>query len=122
MIEIDHLGLDTTRCGHGGAPQNLLPPLRVSGYRDRSWAAVAGGLSGLVLEFLEQTGRVGGQLGEAVRRLELRDEASGMPCGTAGQGSLLQDDDICDPASGQVIRHAAADNSATNDDHLGAVG
>ena len=103
---------------HRRAPPDLLPALGVGRHRDRPGRAVSGGLAGLVLERLEERGRVGGQLGEAVGGLELRHEPGRMPCGAAGELALLEHHHVGDPPPGQVVGHAAAHDAAADNNDL----
>jgi len=121
FVEVDDPRLDADTLGHGGAAKDLLPTLLVVRNGDRAGGAVAGGLAGFVLELLEQSGRVGGELGQRVRRLELTDQPGGVPCRATGERALLQHGDVGDAPTGQVVGDAAADDAATDDDDFSTI-
>jgi hypothetical protein len=53
------------------------------------------------------------------RRTQLRDQASGVPCGAGGQLFSLQEDHVFPPQLGEVVRDRAADDATADDDHAG---
>ena len=70
-IHIDDFGLDIEAGSHRRPAHDLFPAFLIGGHRDRPRRSVAGRLPGLVLELLEESRGIGGQLRQAVRRLEL---------------------------------------------------
>ena len=76
--------------------------------------------------FLFQTGvKLGAvfiDFGHAIGRAKTANQTGGVPGGTAGQLVLLEQHDILPAQFGEVIRNAAANNAAPNDDDLGFFG
>ena len=122
LIRFEDLNFDSGGPGHRHPPQNLLPSFGIRRHRDRSGGAVAGSLVGFVLQLLEEAGGVGGQFGEGVVRLELADQSGGVPGGSAGQGVLLQQQDIGYAPSGEVIGDRTAHDAAADHHHLRPIG
>ena len=122
LVHVDLAGLDADSGPHRRAAQDLLPTLGIRRDRDRARRPEAGGLARLVLQRFEQAHRVRGELGEAVRRLELRRQPGCMPGGAGGELVLLEQQHVADAATHEVVGDGTADDASADNDHCGSVG
>src|SRR5438876_4942017 len=83
---------------------------------DAARAPESRGLSRLRFELLVEHGAVAREAGEVVAGAELADEARRMPRGAAGEVATLEEHDVAPPELRQVIRDAASDDPASDDD------
>ena len=105
-----------------GLPLQLLPAVGSGREVDGSRAPVAGRLTGLGLEVLEDPDAALDDLSRAGRRAGQRHEPGGVPGGTRGQALALEQDDVRPAAAGQVVGDAAPDDAAADHDDVGALG
>ena len=100
----------------------FLEALLVRGDRHRTALLEAGRLTGLGFEGGEQVRRVLRETGEVVGRPQLADESGRVPGGARGELLALEKHDVGDPALGEVVGDAAADDSTAHDDDAGIAG
>jgi len=112
----DHLDLDAEALGHRRATLQLDQPLLRPRDADAARAPESRGLSRLRFELLVEHGAVAREAGEVVAGAELADEARRMPRGAAGEVATLEEHDVAPPELRQVIRDAASDDPASDDD------
>ena len=96
--------------------------LVVAGQAQPAVGFPAGGLPRLRLELAVKLDAVLEQLRNTGRAAELADQAGGVKRRAAGQRLALEHDDILPAEPREVIRHAAPDDAAADDDHPRACG
>ena len=104
-------------CHRNHAPQ-LNHQIFAVGDIQRPLAAIAGGLSGFLLQMAVQFGGVGRQPRQVVSGAHTPDKPGGVPSRAAGQLLPLQQDDIANAGFRQMIGNRGADDSAADDDNL----
>ena len=117
-----HVHLEPEYLGHGGTALELFKPLGGGRNRDRTALAVAGGLPGLFLEAAVKLAGVARELGHIDRGTQLPHQTRRVPGGAAGQLLALKEHHILNARLGEVIRHRHANDAATDDNHLTAIG
>ena len=113
----DDVDGQTEHACHRGATLQLFETLVVRRHRYGTPLLEPGGLTGLLLECLEQVGGVLREACEVVRRTQLPDESGGMPGGSTRELFAFEHHHVGDTTQRQVIRHAATDDATTDDDH-----
>ena len=118
----DHLDLEPEAPPHRGAALQLQEALDVRRHRERPVLPEPGRLPRLRLQRREQLGGVLRQLRHPPRRPQLAHEPGRVPRRPAGELPPLQEQDVGDAEPGQVVRDRAADDTAADDDDVGASG
>jgi hypothetical protein len=122
LVGADHLDIDPEAAGHRRAPFQLDQAFGGSGETQAAALPVAGRLAGLGLEAGVEEPRVARELRQVVGRPELADQAGRVPARPARDLPALEEQHIRPAELGEVIRDAAPDDAAADDDHPGGAG
>ena len=113
----DDCDVDVEAARHRGQALELVHALRVAREAQAARPAEARGLTRFGLELLVEIAAVLGQPRQVLGRPQLADEPGGVPGRTAGDVATLQQQDVAPAELRQVIRDAAAGDTAADDDH-----
>ena len=114
-LGVDQLDRHAHELRHRRALAELLDPIARRGEAHAAAGVITDCPAAVGVELLVQLDRVPQQPHQVVARVELRAEARRMPRGAARQLRLLEEDDVVPAEFRQVIREAAAGDSASDD-------
>jgi hypothetical protein len=122
LLGREHVHLEAEAAGHRCTARQLLHPLLVRREGEGADLEEAGCLSRLLLEGRVELRRISREAGEVVRCPELADEARGMPGSARCQLLAFEQEHVRASAQGQVVRDAAPDDTAADNDDLRSPG
>ena len=118
----EQLAVEVVGLGRGRGPAELDHPLGRARHGHAAAPLETGGEAGLRLEFAIEAGGVLHETGAGLGRPELAEESRRVPRRATREQSLLQQEDVGPPETGQVVRGRGPDDATTDDDDSGPVG
>ena len=112
----DQVDVEAEPLGHRRGTFQLTPPIGRRREPKTADAVPARGLTRFGLEPCVELGRVAHELREVAAAAQLPDETGGVPRGAVRELQALEEHHVVHPALGEVIRDAAADRAAADDD------
>ena len=115
----DFFNLDAERAGHSGLTVNLFFALFGQRNSNRTDPFEARRNAGFFFKRTIKFLAILRELGHIRGRAQLRDQASGMPCGARGELFALKQHDVLPAKFGQMVSNGAANDATTDDDNAG---
>jgi hypothetical protein len=112
------MSIDPHAATERGLAPEVFEDLRIGGDLEQADGVETGGEAGLLLEGRVEIARVLGDLHARTRReTGSHDETGGVPGRPGRQLVALEQHDVGPAALGQMVRDAASDDAAADDDH-----